>query len=358
MAATGRELLVKSLVFHIGLPKTGSSALQIFLANNYEKLAKQSVDYFQIGEFPLGVQQKISAGNGAHIAGCVLPMQTRQFAPEREARLKALFKTIRESRCDTGLLSSEQFADAKPELFRALLEHIRKLGVTPKVFYFIRNQEDLLTSSYIQVIKRHRYKRTIEQFIRETYKTQVFLKFDTYYNYMSDLFGAEHVSCRVYDEINTDTGNLYRAFLEMLGVIGNGMVYDDKRVNSAIRASDIALLRIVNRYAPRMQFSDMIVDNVVALGQDVPTDANSLMPPDLIAEVRAYFQDENTRMAQRYFKRDVLFEPRPLQSPVAVPTLATLSRAEVVEFFCGVLARMDERIAALSDQVARLEERK
>ena len=42
---------MKELIIHAGMPKNGSSALQVIFAKNYDALKNLSIDYFKVGDF-------------------------------------------------------------------------------------------------------------------------------------------------------------------------------------------------------------------------------------------------------------------------------------------------------------------
>ena len=58
----------KILFLHIGHPKTGTSALQVFLAQNREILLQHNLDYPPIGKYEEAFEGGIAAGNGRDIS--------------------------------------------------------------------------------------------------------------------------------------------------------------------------------------------------------------------------------------------------------------------------------------------------
>src|SRR5262245_32437656 len=131
---------MKSLVLHVGIPKTGSSALQVCWAQNREALLSQSLDYFELGDFLLGLRGKISSGNGAHLARSFLRPQAEAHMPNREQQLATLDRKISESRCETGLLSSELFVFADDARLAEFAGWLLERDISLQFFYFIRDQ--------------------------------------------------------------------------------------------------------------------------------------------------------------------------------------------------------------------------
>src|SRR5450631_2837417 len=113
---------MKTLVFHIGIPKTGSSAIQVFLARNRPALLREGVDYLNSGEFHMGVAGKISSGNGAFLARCLLPEGARAKIVPGESHLTEALEAIKASDAHTGLISSEMFVDVDRKLMADFLE--------------------------------------------------------------------------------------------------------------------------------------------------------------------------------------------------------------------------------------------
>ena len=63
---------MKKIILHCGMPKTGSSALQVQLAQSRETLLKHGFDYLPMGDFKQARQGRITSGNGAGLARAYL----------------------------------------------------------------------------------------------------------------------------------------------------------------------------------------------------------------------------------------------------------------------------------------------
>ena len=103
---------MKQIVLHIGMPKTGTSALQVFLARNHAALKEHATDYFQIGEFNLGLKGSISSGNGSFLARTLLPPNSPAWIADGERYHAEFHAAVRASTADVGIVSSEMFIDA------------------------------------------------------------------------------------------------------------------------------------------------------------------------------------------------------------------------------------------------------
>ncbi|MEJ0048056.1 MAG: hypothetical protein WDN04_19495 [Rhodospirillales bacterium] len=142
---------MKQVAFHFGLPKTGSSTLQVFFARNREALLLQGCDYLLLGEFAEGAAGMISSGNGAYLARCLFPRGSDARVEDPGPQFRAFFAAIAASTAATGLVSSELFAHTDLSLLRGLLTMVRDQGLRPTLFYFIRAQDQFLMSNYIQM---------------------------------------------------------------------------------------------------------------------------------------------------------------------------------------------------------------
>ena len=86
--------MAQELIIHIGLPKTGSTALQAFFSRNREELLKHSIDYLPMGEFRQGQAGGIASGNGAYVARSMLPAQDPAYLSWDESRIAETFRIV------------------------------------------------------------------------------------------------------------------------------------------------------------------------------------------------------------------------------------------------------------------------
>jgi hypothetical protein len=341
---------MKTLVFHIGIPKTGSSAIQVFLARNRPALLREGVDYLNIGEFNMGVAGKISSGNGAFLARCLLPEGARAKIVPGEAHLTEALEAIKASDAHTGIISSEMFVDVDRKLMADFLETLRNLGICPRVFYFIRAQDQFLMSSFIQMVKRHQFAGDPDKYALRAMKNIAHIRYDSYYRSMCDLFGADNVTVRTFEGAQGSPDGLLHAILQALSINPAGLAFDTPDVNTAISGAELALMLALNKFKPRMQFSDMVVQNAQLRGASKSGTVHSLLSAEAISTIRAFFEEENRRLATAYFHRDELFPAMPeidLAPSAGVPRLDDFKISDLINVFGALIVRMDQRIANL-----------
>jgi hypothetical protein len=341
---------MNTLVFHIGIPKTGSSAIQVFLARNRTALLREGVDYMNIGEFNMGVAGKISSGNGAYLARCLLPEGAHAKIARGGPHLTEALEAIKASDAHTGLISSEMFVDANPKLMADFLETLRNLGICPRAFYFIRAQDQFLMSSYVQMVKRHQYTGDSNEFALRAMKNIAHIQYDSYYRSMCDLFGADNVVVRTFEGSQGTPDGLLHSILQALSINPIGLAFGTPDVNTGISGPELGLMLALNKFKPRMQFSDMVVQNAQLRNASKSGSVHSLLTADAISTIKAFFEEENRRLAKSYFHRDELFPAMPetvVASSPGDPRLDDFKASDLINFFGALIVRMDERIAHL-----------
>lgn len=338
---------MRELVFHVGTPKTGSSAMQVFFARNHEALKGRNLEYFRIGDFTLGMAGNISSGNGSLVSRVLLPQGNPIGIADGAPHIGALLNAIDASACGRGLVSSEIFADAEPAKLAELLDQLRRKGITPKAFFYVRRQDQFLSSAYMQQVKRHQCVELPETYIRRVYREIGYLRYHSFFKATETLFGAGNVMVRVYEKATAGQDGLFTAFLHAIGVDPAGLDYRVSDVNTSLTPRTLAMMLMLNRYRPRMQFSDALVENEILSGAAHSGVRHCLFGDALRAEIEAYFAEENAALAGDYFMRRDLFDPA--EPSGAAPSLAdmALTAEDAVGFLGSLLVRLDERVAAL-----------
>jgi hypothetical protein len=338
---------MKSLVLHVGIPKTGSSALQVFCAQNRKALQSQSFDYFELGDFALGLRGKISSGNGAHLARCFLPPKDVSFLPNRDQQLAALDRDISTSTCDTGFLSSEMFAFADDRVLAEFSTWLAARDISLQFFYYIREQIQFLISDYIQQVKRHGCTEACEPYVLRVYERIAHIKYSMLFERLAKIAGADRIICKNYDETRLAKHGICEAFLTSFALDSRELKFPDASINVSLDLTEINIMLALNKLKPRMVFSDLLVENAARRGRKHSDLSSQLLSPETIEKVQHYFAEDNAQFARSYFGRDNLFEPRDPATEVKTGPEAEPALADVMEVFGGLLVRFDERIAGL-----------
>lgn len=344
---------MKELLFHIGTPKTGSSALQVFLARNRQNLLNRNVDYLPIGEIALGAAGKVSSGNGAFLSRSVLPTNAPARISNGEHHIRECLEAVQSSHADLGIISSELFVFADGEALSAIIADLRSMGVVPRCFYFIRSQVQCLASAYMQQVKRHGCTEQPTDYVARTYKHAGFLRHHSFYLKQCDLFGRSNVMCRTYEAAIKAKRGLFSAVLNALSIGAEGLDFDIDDVNTSISTRELSIMLLLNRFNPRMRFSDAVIENAAQFGSAASGQIHNFLPHALVEKLDRYFAEENGNMAREYFHRAELFAPTPLQGEHQDISVGDVSMSDIIAFFGGLLVRYDGRLAALEERLGK-----
>jgi len=203
------------IVVHIGLPKTGSSALQLALLKGREALLEHGVCYPLAGAGGLSAHHHL-AWKLQEEAG-VAPRHA--LFDEREGRWGLLKKECKRNGGGTVLLSSEYFSTLPPSLLAKALSRISRRRV--EIVGYIRRQDELAVSEYCEGAKCGVVAALFEDVLKRYFNDQKVKRrysFGAYFADWAAVFGSGNISLRVYERCPRNAGGVVGDFCGWLGV--------------------------------------------------------------------------------------------------------------------------------------------
>jgi len=240
-------------IIHIGLIKTGTTALQEFLSNNRATLLARGYCYSS------------AAGSLQHLALTACAQDEHVFDPVRivcglndacdvpafRNRIESALKAeALASPAHTLILSDEHMSYAlvrKSEVER-LRNIVQSFSERVQVIVYLRRQDDLRESWYSTMIK------TGAEFkldLPDEYEIETRYNFRALIMLWASVFGHENIKVRRYDRQKLLNGNIVDDFLDVVG-LGQMEGTTSAAVNTSLDACTTEFLRIFNQYVPRI----------------------------------------------------------------------------------------------------------
>jgi hypothetical protein len=218
----------QKIYIHIGMPKTGSSAIQALLALNPRYLHKFGFAYPNHTGFKQAFQT--SAGNVAEMAKWI-----------EKGQVHKLGQLLRRTAANHVILSSEI-------LFVALKKHPQKFaqffaGTDYKIICYIREKGDLLESILNQQIKNHCWVNyaDISKLVEKFNYYECLLK-------ATEFIEPERITVRKYGQQYFYKGSIYADFMHVLGLkIDPSLNYPEKVVNPSLNRDCLELRVLLNK---------------------------------------------------------------------------------------------------------------
>jgi len=250
-----------TIVLHIGVSKTGSSAIQYGLARYQETLEARGLHYALDGAEALVERRLIASGNGSELAKQLNP---RPDAPMQLTAVQFDREFVSDT-CPISLISCESLSAAQPGPLARFRDEV--IGVREvRVVAFVRDLYGHAVSSWMQRIKRHGYTGLFQHFCAKPYNNKQCSALRTY----AEAFGPERMSVIHYGGLRESP---FKALLRTLGVPADDL-QDPPRINRSLSAAEVEVLIACNAlHKNRGELSARISDHLIYKHPDRPTDS-------------------------------------------------------------------------------------
>ena len=274
----------KTIFLHAGGPKAGSSALQVFLSLNAERLQELGFVYSKCG-LPVKEEFTVTAGNGVNLYAALSDHHTSDVVWRSDIR-KALLSYFTEDKC-YAICSSENFSLLTEECWTVLREIAAEEHVAVVACYYVRNLADFLSSSYDQSL-RHGYCFTWAKFLKETKVWEHYKALQL----LERTFDREALRVISYDQCRK---RITESFLEVLGISGH---FDANIVNRGNQ-------RIVNR-----SMTSAERDIIIAINNSAPGRLSSVVSDALMIGNRHARPEPNHIDEEEMLRLEEVFGPQ------------------------------------------------
>ncbi|GGK58228.1 hypothetical protein [Amphritea balenae] len=302
---------------HLGMPKTGTSALQSLLYHNRNKLKKCGFYYPDFGQkqhYPFVRALSEEAGSPSVFPGGGDQLSVSGF-------VKKIKRDIKKFKIHTVILSSEFFFDyagltpdrddraigqALP-FFKNVAQIINNNfhDFDVQIVTWLRRQDDWLMSMYNNVVKAHNFRNTFDHFERK----QVAPFYGSILSQWGDVFGDDNINVFVYQKGKPEF-NVISTFLNFI----DGPIVDDlEQPEKNVREGNIGLprdLMIIKREfnrglsLPAPKVRAQLEDHFFTLA-DQPRFKNfdqPLLSPQKRLSIIEFFNEENQIVVDRFMK--------------------------------------------------------
>ncbi len=286
----------KTLYLHIGMGKTGTTALQLFFADNRHALQQQGILYPKLGEVS-SAHHKLSPHVPRFLENTWSFMSAAEWAPQ-----------VANTDCRSILLSSELISRTSPEQVEPFCDSVQAL-FDLKVVIYVRRQDDIIMASYNQHIKSGMQKRPILDIYRE-----MIPKFD-YEALLSpweESVGADGIIVRPYEYGQFFDGDLRKDFLKnVLGTeVGERFRFDSTNPNPGLSKVTGEYLRMINNVVEdkvrKKRFLELLLDLALYPRNDLDWDQDkeAYLPAHKRLEIIEQCHNSNAAVAYKYLQRD------------------------------------------------------
>ena len=241
----------KTLYVHIGTPKTGTTAIQLFCEANQEAFRKKGYDYPIL---PFKYRYVSLRRNGHFLAGSIWDEEGNRDVEKEKEALKLGYEMLEESfkTYDNVVLSDENLwnrtAYGKFGAWKSLKKFVDSHGWQLKIIVYLRRQDEMAVSWLKQQIQNgwNKYcKLEWETFIKNT--KGLMLDYYSFLEKLGKVIGKENIIVRVFERDNFHGGRIEADFLDALGLeLTKDYEVSEEKYNLTISCNACEIKRIIN----------------------------------------------------------------------------------------------------------------
>lgn len=257
----------RRLVLHLGMGKTGSSALQVAFARNRAQLERIGVDYLKHVSDAGASEGRTTSGNGSSLipALCAFDGNAPLSLERARTEFHAFAERVAASSCPTVLLSCEQLYASAYSHFDALIEAVQAAGVRFETVVYVRDLAPFYMSLYSQHVKRSLYAGSLLQFITDGDELDLRAgRFQPRLTYLRQAVGSDRLTVLHYD---SEKPELFPRFVQRLFAhrLDAGWSLPPPDVNRSLTRHEIALMIYANRLLTSRDQGKLVSDVLLEL---------------------------------------------------------------------------------------------
>ena len=231
------------LVLHMGMGKTGSSALQVAFVQNRDQLAALGVRYPAAASDHIAARGGVVSGNGMEIVEHVAP---RKNDPVEAAKaLEMVRQEVAGADGGAVLYSSEFLYQFQHPRLAEMRDVVSGEGATMQAVVYVRDVAGHALSSYCQVVKRSLYTESCAHFLGSG-KGTYGLNLRPRLSRLRSTLGAENVTVLHYD---SEAAALFAGFMRRVFGVTDlaGFSSSLGRINRSLTRREVEWMRYMNR---------------------------------------------------------------------------------------------------------------
>jgi len=248
-----------TIYLHIGRGKTGTTALQRYMAAAQETMLAAGVHYVRAAGGGRG------SGHQDFAKSFIRDLPRYMTPPRRpEAAREAVADEIRRSAADHIVLSSENFELADSgDVRRYFARLLGSYRIT--IIYLVRSQDELAESEYNQMLKLKREVRSFADYLENELEGY---DYNAVAGRWERYFGRENMICGIYDAARSDIVSQFLASLPVDLCAGQREAISG--VNASIGIKACIAARILNTLGldDRQRLYDLVLEGLA--DNDIP----------------------------------------------------------------------------------------
>lgn len=298
---------MKTFYLHIGTPKTGTTAIQRFCADNRKVLESKNYCYPEvIKKLDVGLNR-----NAHPMFAAIMDSNGKRLREEEQKNLLAVFTQIRQcfESYDNVVMSDELAWGATEShhrnFWKQLCQEAKDAGYQVKIIVYLRRQDQLVASRWNQRIKSTNSTTTwteYQQLQDDRFASQLH-----YYQKLEGIahyFGKENIIVRRFDRNGFTGGNIYADFLRTLNLeFTEEYQIPNNTPNLSLSENLAEVKRIMNSLDVPMDRSErnFYVNIFRECAAKAPReDKFSLFTPEEMQEFLKKYKEGNEKIAQEY----------------------------------------------------------
>ena len=237
-------MMEHTLYFHIGTPKTGTTAIQSFLYKNRQWLWDQGVEYIKLCE-----NESPDVGNGAVFCNADYSLADISYSNDITGKIKNALK------CRNVIISKENFWQSPT--FPLWLESWMGEVQNVKVIVYLRRQDLFIESFWNEIIKEGCYSDDFDTFFNKI-KSEDYIVYGPHkmntrvFSYLEVLdsiaqsIGKENIIVRPFEKQQFYNEELISDFVRILGISKLDGSCLPERINDRLFGDILEIQRLIN----------------------------------------------------------------------------------------------------------------